>query len=230
MTRRWLARLALLVPWLGTWLLYREHKRAVARMERLLRDINDISFKRMEVRDSEILMELSRDSLAARIWAGIWQETIDAIGAPNFLEFKFGRAADADSWLVVTVQRVPGLTPADKLRDAEARLRALEAEAYAGHVRADIEREWNFPCSRCGTPTTTRRKLPAGHVETRCNAHLDGTAPYPSDDQKNLQHCYMGHERTSAHLCPWNDRTCTCCEKCEQRRARCHSFDLANPY
>lgn len=196
--RRHLVRVALLVPWFGTWLLYREHKRAVARMERLLQDLNEIRFKRMEVRDSEILMELSRDSLAARIWAGIWQETIDTIGAPNFLEFKFGRAPDAHSWLVVTVQRVPGLTPADKLRDAEARLRALEAEA--------------------------------GHVEARFDAHLDGTAPYPGDDQKNLQHCYIGHERTSAHPCPWNDRTCTCCEKCEQRRARCHSFDLANPY
>jgi hypothetical protein len=144
-------RLALLVPWLGTWLLYREHKRAVARMDRLLADLNDISFERMEIRNSEILMELSRDSLAARVWAGIWQETIDSIGAPNFLEFKFGRAADATSALVVTVQRVPGLTPADKLRDAEARIASLESQRDA--LARTLDDLYATETERCEEPT-----------------------------------------------------------------------------
>jgi hypothetical protein len=120
--------LLLLVPWLGTWLVWREAQRQQAQATRLLDDLNDIAMERMEVHDSEILMMLKRDNLAARVWAGIWREVIDDVEAPNFLEFKMGTQKDAasDSWLVVTVQRVPGLTPADKLRIAEARIAELE--------------------------------------------------------------------------------------------------------
>lgn len=121
-------RLLLLVPWLGTWLLYRENRAAKARFERLLADLNNIALERIEVRDSELIMELARDGLGPRIWAGIWRAVIDQVGAPNFLEFKFGQQPGETGWLVVTVQRVPGKTPAEKLREAEdeiARLRQV---------------------------------------------------------------------------------------------------------
>jgi hypothetical protein len=120
--------LLLLVPWLGTWLVWREAQRQQAQATRLLDDLTDIKMERMEVRDSELLMTFARGDFVARVWAGIWREVIDYVGAPNFLEFKMGTKADADagSWLVVTVQRVPGLTPADKLRLAEARIAELE--------------------------------------------------------------------------------------------------------
>jgi hypothetical protein len=120
--------LLLLVPWLGTWLVWREAQRQQVQFKRMVDDLTAIKMDRMEVTDSELLMQLCKDDLAARVWAGIWREVIDAVGAPNFLEFKMGTQKDAETgqWLVVTVQRVPGLTPADKLRIAEARIADLE--------------------------------------------------------------------------------------------------------
>jgi hypothetical protein len=142
--------LLLLVPWLGTWLVWREAQRQQAQATRLLDDLTDIKMERMEVRDSELLMTFARGDLAARVWAGIWGEVIDSIGAPNFLEFKFGRHANDTSWLVVTVQRVPGLTPADKLRDAEARIAALEDQRNA--MVATLDRLYAEETARCQDP------------------------------------------------------------------------------
>lgn len=140
----------LLIPWLGTWLVYRTAKRQQAQFTRLLEDLNDIKMERMEVRDSEILMTLKRDCLAARVWAGIWREVIDDVDAPNFLEFKLGRHANETSWLVVTVQRVPGLTPADKLRNAEARIAALEDQRDA--MVTALDKLYEAETKRCQEP------------------------------------------------------------------------------
>lgn len=128
---RYLRLFLLAIPWLGTWLVHRRAKAQSARFDALLRDLNDIRLSHIEVRDSELLMALTKDSLAAKIWAQLWQEVIDSVGAPNFLEFKFGSRPDADSWLVVTVQRVPGKTPADKLRNAEAEVARLQSRLTA---------------------------------------------------------------------------------------------------
>jgi hypothetical protein len=125
---RWPWRALLLVPWLGTWLVWREAQRQRARFKCMLADLNDIKLERMEVRNSELVMELARGSLAARLWAGIWLEVIDSVDAPNFIEFRFEPRPDAASWLVVTVQRVPGKTPGEKLREAEDRLEQLQAQ------------------------------------------------------------------------------------------------------
>lgn len=147
---RFLRLLLLLIPWLGTWLVHRTAKRQQAQLTRLLEDLNDIQMERMDVRDSEILMTLKRDCLAARVWAGIWREVIDDVKAPNFLEFKFGRHADDTSWIVVTVQRVPGLTPADKLRDAEARIAALADQRDA--MMTTLDRLHEAETARCTEP------------------------------------------------------------------------------
>jgi hypothetical protein len=128
---RWLWCALLLVPWLGTWLVWREAQRQRERFDRLLADLNDIKFERLEVRDSELVMELTRGSLAARLWAGIWLEVIDSVDAPHFIEFRFAPQPNATSWLVVTVQRVPGKTPGEKLREAEERLEQLQRDQDA---------------------------------------------------------------------------------------------------
>jgi hypothetical protein len=144
--------LLLLVPWLGTWLVWREAQRQQVQFKRMIDDLAAIKMERMEVTDSELLMQLCKDDLAARVWAGIWREVIDSVGAPNFLEFKMGTQKDAasDSWLVVTVQRVPGLTPADKLRDAEARIAALEDQRNA--MVATLDRLYAEETARCQDP------------------------------------------------------------------------------
>jgi hypothetical protein len=123
--------LLLLVPWLGTWLVWREARRQQARFDRLFADLNNIKLERMEVRDSEMVMEIARGSLAARLWAGIWLEVIDGVDAPNFLEFRFALRPDAASQIVVTVQRVLGKTPGEKLREAEERLEQLQRDRDA---------------------------------------------------------------------------------------------------
>jgi hypothetical protein len=122
-------RILLLVPWIGTWLVWREAQRQRVRFDRLLADLNDIKLERMEVRDSELVMEIARGSLAARLWAGIWIEVLNRADAENFVECKLGASPNAASWVVVTVQRLTGLTPADKLRVAEARIADLERAA-----------------------------------------------------------------------------------------------------
>jgi hypothetical protein len=50
---------------------------------------------------------------------------------------------------------------------------------------------------------------------------LAGEDPMPG--APTAVHCYASHEPQPTRRCPWADRDCTCCEKCEQRRARCGS-------
>jgi hypothetical protein len=53
----------------------------------------------------------------------------------------------------------------------------------------------------------------------------DADALEQHEGRREIRHCFTSHDRQPVHQCPWTDRDCTCCEKCETRAARCRSED-----
>ena len=58
----------------------------------------------------------------------ICRQWFDAVGGVNYVEAKLTVSDEADPEFVFTMQRIDGLTPADKVAAAEARIAELEAE------------------------------------------------------------------------------------------------------
>jgi hypothetical protein len=63
--------------------------------------------------------------------ATIFTEYFRAGGAENFMEFTINERKEPFSRFILTMQRINGLSPADKLRNAEARIAELEAQIAA---------------------------------------------------------------------------------------------------
>jgi len=104
--------------------LRKNHDSAIAEAQRLLEKSLDPGLLGVEVHGS--MMEMGLKGGAAQMLAAMFVEQFKDTGAKNYIEVSFhhndlGR-------IIVTVQRADGLTPADKLREAEAKLAALIAE------------------------------------------------------------------------------------------------------
>lgn len=82
----------------------------------------------LELRDEKVKLTIEDTQYTVLVVSEIARQWFDAVGGVNYVETKLAVDGAEDPEFVFTMQRIDGLTPADKVAAAEARIAELEAE------------------------------------------------------------------------------------------------------
>jgi hypothetical protein len=82
----------------------------------------------MELRDGTAKLTLEDTQFTVLLVSEVSRQWFNAVGGVNYVETKLATAGADEPEFVYTMQRIDGLTPADKVAAAEARVAELEAE------------------------------------------------------------------------------------------------------
>jgi len=82
----------------------------------------------MSLRDGSVKLTVEDTQYTVLLVSEIARQWFGAVGGVNYVETKLTTADRPDPEFVFTMQRIDGLTPADKVAIAEARVAQLEAE------------------------------------------------------------------------------------------------------
>lgn len=82
----------------------------------------------MELRDDRALLTIEDTQYTVLLISEISRQWFDAVGGINYVETKLTTVGGTEPEFIYTMQRVDGLSPADKVAAAEARITELEAE------------------------------------------------------------------------------------------------------
>lgn len=81
-----------------------------------------------EIRDGKASLTIEDTQYVVLLISEIARRWFDAVGGINYVETKLAVDGGPEPEFVFTMQRIGGLTPADKVAEAETRIAALEAE------------------------------------------------------------------------------------------------------
>ena len=82
----------------------------------------------LALRDGRVTLTVEDTQYTVLLVSEIARQWFEAVGGVNYVETKLMVADHSDPEFVFTMQRVDGLTPADKVATAETRIAELEAE------------------------------------------------------------------------------------------------------
>lgn len=82
----------------------------------------------LELRDDKVSLTIEDTQHAVLLVSEISRQWFEAVGGVNYVETKLITVGTDEAEFVYTMQRIDGLTPADKVAAAEARVAELEAE------------------------------------------------------------------------------------------------------
>lgn len=89
---------------------------------------DQMRLKYLELRDGKAVLTIEDMQYTVLVVSEIARQWFDAVGGVNYVETKLMVADRPDPEFVFTMQRIGGLTPADKVAAAETRIAELEAE------------------------------------------------------------------------------------------------------
>lgn len=85
----------------------------------------------IELRDDKVKLTIEDTQYTVLLVSEISRQWFEAVGGVNYVETKLIVDGGDEPEFVYTMQRIDGLTPADKVEVAEARIAELEAELAA---------------------------------------------------------------------------------------------------
>lgn len=89
---------------------------------------DQMRLKYLDLRDGRLQLTVEDTQFTVLLVAEISRQWFEMVGGVNYVETKLTVDGSTEPEFVYTMQRVNGLTPADKVAEAEARIAALEAE------------------------------------------------------------------------------------------------------
>jgi hypothetical protein len=88
---------------------------------------DQLRLRYLELRDGKAKLTVEDTQYTVLLISEIALQWFDAVGGINYVETKLAVDGGSEPQFVFTMQRVDGLTPADKVAAAEARIAELEA-------------------------------------------------------------------------------------------------------
>ena len=89
---------------------------------------DQLRLRYLDLRDGRVTLTVEDTQYTVLLVSEIARQWFDTVGGVNYVETKLMVADQPDPEFVFTMQRIDGLTPADKVAIAEARVAELEAE------------------------------------------------------------------------------------------------------
>lgn len=94
-----------------------------------------------ELRDGKATITIEDTQYTVLLISEIARQWFEAVGGINYVETKLAVDGGAEPEFVFTMQRIDGLTPADKLDAAEARIAELEEQLATAQIEAGFSME-----------------------------------------------------------------------------------------
>ena len=95
---------------------------------------DQMRLKYVKLRDGHAHLTVEDTEYTVLVISEICRQWFEAVGGVNYVEAKLTTVDHGEPEFVFTMQRVDGITPADKLAAAEARISELEAQLANGET------------------------------------------------------------------------------------------------